>query len=62
MDIEVRQPLALIAPIASTVPVVSPILIEPIASTMPVVSLIIIAPIASTMPKQLSLDRPEVLM
>jgi hypothetical protein len=62
------QPLA---PIASTVPVASPILTAPIASTMPVASPMLIAPIASLVlialiasivPKQLSLDRPEVLI
>ena len=62
------QPLA---PIASTMPVASLILIAPIASTVPVASPVLIAPIASPVltaliasiiPKQLSPDRPEVLM
>ncbi len=71
MDIVARQLLALIAhiaspvltaPAASTAPVASPVLTAPIASTIPVMSAILIAPIASTGPKQLSLDRPEVLI
>ena len=52
----------LLAPIASTVPVASPMLIALIASTMPIASPVFIAPIASIAPKQLLLDRPEVLM
>ena len=52
----------LIALIASTMPVASPVLIAPIASTMPVASLILIAPIASIALKQLSPDRLKVFM
>ena len=59
MDIAVRQLPALTA---STVPVVSLVHTEPIVSTVPMMSPVIIAPIASTVPKQLSLDRPEVLI
>ncbi|PMD66948.1 uncharacterized protein K444DRAFT_578260 [Hyaloscypha bicolor E] len=68
MDIVATQPLALIAPIASTVPVVSPVITAPTVSTVPVVSPVITAPtvstvpVVSTVPKQLSPDRPEVLM
>jgi hypothetical protein len=50
------------APIASTVPVASPVITAPTASTVPVASPVITAPTASTVPKQLSPDRPEVLM
>ena len=62
MDIVARQPLALIPPTASTMPVVSPVLIEPTVSTMPVMSPIVTVSIASILPKQLSPDRPEVLI
>ena len=62
MDIAARQPPALTAPIASTVPVVSPVLTAPTASTVPMASLVITAPIAPIAPKQLLLDRPEVLI
>ena len=47
MDIAARQPPALTAHTASTVPIASPVLT---------------APTASTVHKQLSPDRPEVLM
>jgi hypothetical protein len=54
-----RQPLA---PIASSVPVASPVLIAPTVSTVPIASPILTTPIVSIVPKQLSPDRPEVLM
>jgi hypothetical protein len=56
------------APTASPVPVVSPVITAPTASPVPVVSPVITAPTAPTVPvvstvlKQLSPDRPEVLM
>jgi len=53
------QPLALTA---SSVPVASLVLTVPIASTVPVASPVLTALIASIIPKQLSPDRPEVLM
>ena len=69
IDVAVRQPLAL------TVPIASPVLTVPTASTVPIaspvltvltVSTVLIAspvvPTASTVPKQLSPDRPEVLI
>jgi hypothetical protein len=62
MDIAARQPLVPIAHTASTTPIASPVLIAPTAPTVPVASPVITAPTASTVPKQLSLDRPEVLM
>ena len=62
MDIVARQPLVPTAPTASTVPVVSPVITAPTVSTVPVMSPVITAPTASTVPKQLSPDRPEVLM
>jgi hypothetical protein len=62
IDIVARQPPALTEPTASTVPVASPVITAPTASTVPVASPVITAPIASTVPKQLSPDRPEVLM
>ena len=72
MDILARQPVAPIAPIVSTV---QPVLTAPTAPTVPVapaastVQPVITAPTAApilatapTAPKQLSPDRPEVLM
>jgi hypothetical protein len=50
IDSEARQPPASIAPVASMVPV---------ASTVPIASPV---PVASPVPKQLSPDRPEVLI
>ena len=53
---------------ASTAPVVSPVLTAPAASAAPIASPVLTAPAASTapvvstVPKQLSPDRPEVLM
>jgi hypothetical protein len=55
----------LTAPIASTVPVASPVFTAPTASTVPVASPVLTAPTASaasTTLKQLSPDRPEVLI
>jgi hypothetical protein len=51
-----------IASTASTVPMASPVPIAPIASTVPMASPVLTAAIASVVPKQLSPDRPEVLM
>ena len=71
IDVAVRQPLALTVPIASpvltvptvsTVPIVSPVLTVPIVSTVPIASPVLTVPTVSTIPKQLSLDRPEVLI
>ena len=62
IDIVARQLLVPTVHTASTAPVVSPVLIAPTASTVPVASSVIIAPTASTVLKQLSPDRPEVLM
>jgi hypothetical protein len=68
MDIAARQLPALTAPIASTAPVVSPVLTAPAASAAPIASPVLTAPAASTapvvstVPKQLSPDRPEVLI
>jgi hypothetical protein len=51
---------------ASTIPIASPILTAPSAHTasiVPIASPVLIAPTASTiLKKQLSLDRPEVLI
>ena len=52
----------LTAPTASPVPVASPVLTAPTASTVPVASPVLAAPTAPTLPKQLSPDRPEVLI
>ena len=52
----------LIVPIASTVPIVSPVLIVLTASTVPIASPVLMVPTVSTVPKQLSPDRPEVLI
>jgi hypothetical protein len=62
IDIVARQAPLLTAHTASTVPIASPVITAPTASTMPVVSPVLTAPIASTVLKQLSLDRPEVLI
>jgi hypothetical protein len=77
MEVVARQPLVLGVPTASTTPVASPVLTVPIASTAPVASPVLTVPTASTalvaspvltvpttstIPKQLSPDRPEVLM
>ena len=74
IDVVVRQPLVLIAPVASpvlvlssvliapTVSIASPVITAPTASTVPVASPVITAPSVSTVPKQLSPDRPEVLI
>ena len=43
-------------------PITSLVLIASIASTAPVASPVLIAPITSTTPRQLSPDRPEVLI
>ena len=42
--------------------IVSPVLTAPIASMASIASPVLIAPITSTAPRQLSPDRPEVLM
>jgi len=77
MEVVARQPLALIAPIVSSVPVASPVLTGPTASTAAVASPVFTAPTVSTVPvaspvftalttstapRQLSPDRPEVLI
>jgi hypothetical protein len=70
LDIQASQPQVpvpvaspvLIAPTTSTGPVASPVLTAPISSTTPVASPVLTAPTSSTVPKQLSPDRPEVLM
>ncbi len=68
MDIVARQPPVPIAHTASTVPVASPVLTAPTVSTVPVASPVLTAPtvstvpVAPTVPKQLSPDRPEVLI
>jgi hypothetical protein len=62
MDIVARQPPVPIAHTASTVPVASPVLTAPTASLAPVASPVLTAPTASAVPKQLSPDRPEVLI
>ena len=62
MEVVTRQPLALIAPIVSSVPVASPVLTGPTASTAAVASPVFTAPTAFTVPRQLSPDRPEVLI
>ena len=52
-------------PIVLIVPIVSIIQAEPLAPTVPVASIIqakLLASITTVVPKQLSLDRPEVLM
>ena len=51
----------LTAPTASTMPVASPVLTVPTASTVPVAPVLTV-PTASTVPKQLSPDKPEVLI
>jgi MULE transposase-like protein len=56
------SPTASTAPTASTTPVASPALTAPTASTVPVASPILAVPTAPTIPKQLSPDRPEVLI
>ena len=58
LDILARQPPALTTPIASTAP--TPILTAPTAPIAP--TSVLTAPIASIIPRQLSPDRPEVLM
>jgi hypothetical protein len=62
MDMAARQLPALTPPTASTVPMVSPVLTAPTESTVPIVSPVITAPTASIVPKQLSPDRPKVLI
>ena len=62
MDIAARQPLEPTVHTASTTPIASPVLTAPIASPAPVASPVLTAPTASAVPKQLSLDRPEVLI
>jgi hypothetical protein len=68
MDSIIRQPLAPTAPTAPTeptafnAPIASTVLTAPTASTTPVASTVLTAPTASTAPRQLSPDRPEVLM
>ena len=77
IDVAIRQPLALIVPVASpvltaltasTVPVAPLVITVPTASTVPVASPVLTAPtaptvlMASTVLKQLSPDRPEVLI
>jgi hypothetical protein len=59
MNSEARQSLASMAPVASTVPMTSTV---PIVSPVPVASPVQTAPIASTVAKQLSPDRPQVLI
>jgi hypothetical protein len=55
LDMQESQPLV-------PVPMASPALTAPTVSTMPVASPVLTGPTASIVPKQLSPDRPEVLI
>ena len=58
LDILASQPLA---PTASSVPVLTAPITSPVLAT-PIASTVLATPIVSTVPRQLSPDRPEVLI
>jgi hypothetical protein len=71
MDVATRQPLAPIAPATPVASTIQAVLTEPIAPIASTAQAVLIAPVASTVqavlaeliaPKQLSPDRPEVLI